>query len=188
MGVSAETQDPDLATAFAGGDTFIQRMEQLSAAKLAAEKAEASLNLGMSAKAAIDLYQGKLADADRALADARKQALAIVDEAKATAAVAIKDGEDQRATAQAQANDVRVAAETYAVETRAGADTAMQTANRANNEASAKLAQLDAIQKAADDKVAAADEARAASTAAEAKFNDAIDTLRTACAKVLATG
>lgn len=188
MGVSTETQDPDLATAFAGGDTFLQRMEQLSAAKVAAERAEASLNLGMTARAVMDRYEAKLADAARALDDARKQAQAIKDEAKETAAATIKDGEDQRAIALAQVNEARLAAEAYAVDARTKADAAMQTANQTNNEAAAKLAGLVARESAVDAKAESAEAAQTAARAKEAQFNAALDTLRIACAKVLATG
>src|SRR6266487_2790842 len=103
IGLAAVTEaDQELRDSFAGGENFVARVALLSARKRAAEEAEASLQLGRDAVAALEDARQKQAAADQNLRDA--------------------------AGARAIAAQTKESADSYAAKRKAEADVLMQRA------------------------------------------------------------
>src|SRR6266536_5866521 len=107
-GVAAVSEtDQELRDSFTGGENFIARVALLSARKRAAEEAEASLQLGRDAAAALQDAQQKQAEADAALkrakadledaARARAQAAAYAEKLRADAEQVLQRAEERHA-------------------------------------------------------------------------------------------
>ncbi len=165
MGVSLDTRpaspiSADLEAIYTGGENFMARMQALSDATAANEKALKDFNLGNDINAKIEEAKTKQDAAKKATAAAAKK----VADAEAQAAKIVAD-------AKAQADDIAIAAQTYAEKVKADAAKikadAAKTKADAKAEAAAITDEATKLQKAAVTSLRDADLAQAQANAAK---------------------
>jgi hypothetical protein len=153
-GISVSSPQPsELELIYQGGENFLARMKALSDQRAAHEKALRELNLGSDAKAAYDEAQKLKGDAqaDREsakneLLEAKKQAAALLDDARAHADDLKNKALISARSAEEKANQVKADAESYADAKKGEADDLVNKASSTHRQAKEKLSAVEAMQ------------------------------------------
>lgn len=179
-GISGDVADPireDLITIYQGGEHFIDRMAALEAAKKRAEEALAALKLGNDIQAARADAQAKTEEADKlnaeakaVLKDAKAKAAKIVDDGKVKADFITDGANKKRDQTLADADAARAAAEAHASKLLADAEAAHQEATKALQAAQSQAAEMQDRVNAANAAKASAEKAYAEHAAAKALY------------------
>jgi len=196
-GVSIDTNpapavSADLQAAYEGGGNFMARLQQLSDAKAAADASLAELKLATTAQAALADAQAKqtevstkLADATKALDDARHTAASIVARASNEADAIVTQAQTNANSIAASTLQMRSDADAYVSKSKTEADAAMKNAADAIAAAQARESQAQDVLAAhqvalteANAARVAADEACVAYEQKLADFQTAIDKAR----------